>query len=307
MGVVEHSADVGASGITVSTRITSQFEGHDITTYVFRGRICWIAQEVGAAVGYTEEGFRSVLQDWSPELIHGTDIEVLRGDDLREFKELLEARVKKTLAFVSQLTVLYEPGFYLICFRTHLPLGVKLRRVMADDVMPKLMRGEPVIPATAAAPELEAQVRLLALRHREALSIYAAIPGLYDPEFLRHKAEHGAALVTGEKPAIENPLLDVQGYLRSRGLDRDVLKKRSSVFGKRVKALYVAQHGKPPGVLPRDVNGGSRDVFCYTEQDRPLFDRAFEEMFAAALKNASQEASAPTDVTKQMNGASQPN
>lgn len=139
-----------------------------------------------------------------------------------------------------------------------------------------------IVP-TFSAFDVEAQVRLQALRQREALSLYAAVPGLYDPEFLRHKVEHGVALITGEKPAIVDPLLDVTGYLQARGVGRDELKRRSGTFGKKLKAAYVVERGKEPGKLARDVNGGSREVCCYTERDRPIFDRVFAEMWPALV------------------------
>lgn len=137
----------------------------------------------------------------------------------------------------------------------------------------------------------ESQLRLLTLRQKLGLEILsAAPPGVLSEDYIRHKIEHSWALVTGQAPVLESQLLDVQGYLRARGLPDATIKSKSSTFGKRVKALYVAQHGEKPKMLHRDINGSSREVASYTERDRPLFDQAFAEMFGAAMTPASAAA-----------------
>ena len=52
------------------------------------------------------------------------------------------------------------------------------------------------------ANDVEAQIRLLAHRQKEALMIYVALPDLFSKDFLRHKVEHAVALVMGEKPVV---------------------------------------------------------------------------------------------------------
>ncbi|WP_438032415.1 hypothetical protein [Sorangium sp. So ce204] len=137
----------------------------------------------------------------------------------------------------------------------------------------------------------ESQLRLLALRQRLGLELLsAAPPGVLSEDYIRHKVEHSWALVTGQAPVLESQLLDVQGYLRSRGLPDATIRSKSSTFGKRVKAAYVAQHGEAPKMLHRDINGSSREVASYTERDRPLFDRVFAEMFGAAIVEAASGA-----------------
>lgn len=128
-------------------RIATVFEGSALTSYVFRGRLCWIAADVGAVLGYDPGGFRTCLGDWSDELLEGQDVATLRGGELRDFKEVLDASVKSTLARASQLAILYEPGLHVVCLKTEKPLGKKLRRHLADEVLPKLVRGEPIAPA----------------------------------------------------------------------------------------------------------------------------------------------------------------
>ncbi len=119
-----------------------EFEEQQLRVYSFRGRPCWIAQDVGAVLGYTPKGFRQVLSDWGDEIILGKDVHTLRGADLREFKAMSGASPESGLAKTTQIAILFESGVDLVCLKTDKPMGRKLRRFMVDVVMPKLRRGE---------------------------------------------------------------------------------------------------------------------------------------------------------------------
>lgn len=117
------------------------FEDRPLRVYLYRGRPCWIAQDVGAALGYTQAGWRSALGNWTDELILPKDVQTLRGAELREFKSLCDARANMALAKTTNLTLLYESGVDLVCIKTEQPLGKKLRRFLADEIVPRLRRG----------------------------------------------------------------------------------------------------------------------------------------------------------------------
>ena len=137
-----------------------EFEGARLRTFAFRGLPCWVAQEVGAALGYTEAGFRRALENWSDEFIIGRDIATLRGAALREFKAIARLSAEMDLSRAGSLTILYESGVDLVCIKTEKPLGRRLRRYFADEIMPGLRRG--TLEATAAERELvELSLRLL--------------------------------------------------------------------------------------------------------------------------------------------------
>jgi prophage antirepressor-like protein len=118
-----------------------EFEGARLTAYMFRGRPCWLAQDIGAALGYTAKGFQNAVREWSDELVEGQDIQTLRGAELREFKALAAATTETVAAKITQLTVLFEPGVYVVSLKTEKPLGKKLRRFLADKVMTAIRRG----------------------------------------------------------------------------------------------------------------------------------------------------------------------
>lgn len=266
------------------------FEGQPLAFHSFRGETCIVAADLGRVLGYADDGkslVEVITKHWADELIEGRDFEVLTGSYLRDFKAILGDADGRSASFTARLMVLTESGVDVVCIKTEKPLGKKLRRFLVAEVMPKLRRGEPILPnGSAAANDAEAQVRLLALRQKEALAIYTTIPGLFGVDFLRHKVEHAAALVTGEMPVVENPLLSVEGYLQARGVDARTRKAKASPFGKRVKALYVEKNGEYPPMQVRDINHSERRVYSYTEKDRLLFDQVFAELFSAQATRA---------------------
>jgi prophage antirepressor-like protein len=127
------------------TIFSGQFEGRHFTAYVFQGRPCVIAAGAGRAIDYADDG--KVLPDvirkhWSDEMEEGKDFAVLTGAALHDFKAILDVIDAASVSRAPNLMVLYESGLYLVCLKTEKPLGKKLRRYLADEVLPALRRGE---------------------------------------------------------------------------------------------------------------------------------------------------------------------
>ena len=78
--------------MTALISLKSCFEDRPLTTLELDGRSCWIAREVGRAIGYEQEGRRFVTQitdRWADELIEGVDYRSVQGEELQAIKELL--------------------------------------------------------------------------------------------------------------------------------------------------------------------------------------------------------------------------
>jgi len=118
------------------------FEGRALPAFSFRGRECWIAQDVARVLGYESKGWSNSWGRWvaADELLEGQDFATLRGQDLREFKASLGATTDSVVAKTTQLTVLFEPGLNVVCILTEKPLGKRLRRFVAEQVLPDLRR-----------------------------------------------------------------------------------------------------------------------------------------------------------------------
>lgn len=125
-------------------RLQETFEGQPLTTLTIHGRDAWIAREVGQAIGYAQRGKRfatKITGDWSDELIEGQDYQVLKGRELQAFKALFfKGTGSVPLGGNRGLLVLFESGLHLALVKTRKPEGARLRRFLADKVLPQLVR-----------------------------------------------------------------------------------------------------------------------------------------------------------------------
>lgn len=150
-------------------------EDMGVRVYVFRDRPCVIAAAVGKALGYADGALAALVRkEWSGELTRERDFEVLESHKLREFKRVVDDPMSN-LGSSSRLMVLYETGFDLVLQKTDKPEGAKLRRRLADEVLPKLRRGQAVAPSGAALP---APVPVLDVRSIVVDTIRELVPAI---------------------------------------------------------------------------------------------------------------------------------
>lgn len=147
---------------TVISRL-DDFEGRPITTIQYRGRPCWIAREVGQALGYDHGGHRfvnQVLGRWADELVEESDYMIVRGNELAALKDFVGTDLVPSKSN-RELLLLFESGLHLACLRTTKPMGKKLRRFLAVEVLPQLIRtGEYRRPRQVTELEPEERKRL---------------------------------------------------------------------------------------------------------------------------------------------------
>lgn len=127
----------------------------------------------------------------------------------------------------------------------------------------------------------EDQLERIANLTERRLSMLRMAAGLVDPKWLEAKTRHEVARGLGEEPEVnaDDRPLTVGEYLKDLGVTGAALRSVSTKFGKALKALYVAEHGREPMPTERFVDGALRQVAGYTESDRPLFDRVYRDMF----------------------------
>jgi prophage antirepressor-like protein len=130
--------------MTTLKKITNEFEGATINTITYKGKLCWVASEIGQTLGYSRNGSRlvdKITESWSEEMLDGCDYTVLQGEELADFKSLLEPTPESGVGSrSSHVMLLYETGLHFICLKTNKPIGRRLRRFLADEVMPQLAR-----------------------------------------------------------------------------------------------------------------------------------------------------------------------
>ncbi|MEU0160149.1 phage antirepressor N-terminal domain-containing protein [Streptomyces sp. NPDC006261] len=132
--------------------------------------------------------------------------------------------------------------------------------------------------------ELRQQIEERRIRRAHGLiSLVAAMDDSVDPRWKRTRQLHHYAEATGEIPEIapEDRALLVETYLTDRGLSKAERRSVRSSFGIKMSVAYRMAH---KGEKPKDsyglVDGRERPVKSYTEADRPLFDRVWEEFYA---------------------------
>jgi prophage antirepressor-like protein len=142
--------------------ITHNFNNTAITTYIFEGRPCWVALEVGRAIGYSGNGKGLVDQlrdEWSAEMVEGQDFAVLAGDRLKSFQDLTKEGGYSPPSSANQITVLYETGIWLVLVKTRRPAGLALRRFLVEQVLPQLARDGRYLPEREVTEQGQMQMR----------------------------------------------------------------------------------------------------------------------------------------------------
>jgi prophage antirepressor-like protein len=188
-----------------------RFDNHALDVIQYKGRPCWVAREIGTALGYSHGGKRlanKVTGAWADEFVAGHDYEVLDGEDLASFKAVAEEGTESVPSFTSSAVILYESGVHLACIKTDKPAGKRLRRHLVEDVLPKLARGEAIAadPKRAALPDTDyrktREERLAAREHRLATKArYDAM--LRVAEYARAANVDASAIMTIEVRAAE--------------------------------------------------------------------------------------------------------
>lgn len=131
----------------------------------------------------------------------------------------------------------------------------------------------------------EHQVNALIFQARAQLELCQAAKGLIHDDHLEAQARIVLARGLGEVPVL-NPAtkpLYVVDYLKEKNLSTKRCKSVSPMFGKRAKKAYIEKHGREPQKYPLTLgNGQVREVYGYTEADRPLLDQVWAEYYAPA-------------------------
>lgn len=178
--------------------------------------------------------------------------------------------IPDSLGRIQHVTIVNESGMYRVVLRSDKPEALALQAWITDEVLPSIReKGSYSLPGATptATTSFETQARVLDI-----------LKNVISKDYLEAKARIVAARAMGDTPEIEasaRPLY-VQDYLREKGATADEVKRCSSSFGKYVREDYVAERGVEPGKRFDETSSGQvREVYAYTEADRPIFDRAW--------------------------------
>lgn len=236
-----------------------------VRTYEEDGQVWFIATDIARILGHRD----------------ATD--ATRGLDADE----KGTKIVRTLRGEQKLTSVSEAGLYTILVRARVEAAKPFRRWITHEVLPSIRRtGSYSLPGAAPAPSAEDRALT---RARQLVEIHMLAQGAVSPDHLEAKIRIILAQARGEHPEIEasaRPLY-VQDYMREKGASRKNIRRYAPTFGKLVKEAYTAEHnGDAPGVYLQETSSGQvREVCAYTEADRPLLDRIWNERYAEKLGN----------------------
>lgn len=176
------------------------------------------------------------------------------------------------------------------------PTLVAFQNETADAIEAYWTQGGAINPAASDEQLVNLANEIEQRRINRALGlvqIVAAMDNSVDPRWKRSKQLHHYAVAAGEVPEIplEDRALTVETYLVDRGLSKDQRRSVRSTFGRKVSLAYEIEHDEKPKDSVGLVDGRERNVKSYTEADRSLFDKVWNDYFAAQFPaGPSQEA-----------------
>lgn len=165
------------------------------------------------------------------------------------------------------------------------PVLVAYQRETTDAVRDYWTKGG-ALNERATDDQLDAlQQQIEERRIRRALGlvqIVAAMDDSVDPRWKRSRQLHHYSEASGETPEIapEDRALTVETYLKDHELSKDERRSVRSTFGRRVSLAFEMQYGEKPKDSLGLVDGRERSVKSYTEADRLMFDKVWDEYYA---------------------------
>lgn len=195
----------------------------------------------------------------------------LRGDELRDFKHSAEGQgvpLPKNLNALSLFTrrTILNVGQLL----TESPIARQIRTYLLDV-------------EELSGPEVRSEALERATLGRAQVLMLKAADGLLDHDWIVAKTKVVVARGLGEEPEIDpdDMPLYVPDFLKSKGLTGSEVRSVQSWFGRRVAALYEAEHGDKPGKRAEETPTGSiRETIAWTKRDLPLFEEVWQRWYA---------------------------
>lgn len=244
---------------------------------------------------------QTVLVDGAPHVVFRPAVEAIGLSYPAQLRKLKD----RSWANRSDIATVAEDG------KTRLMAAVDVRTFLmwlatvnetkvADDVRPTLVAYQRetttavndywtkggAISERATEEQLDAlQQQIEERRIRRCLGLVqliAAMDDTVDSKWKRSRQLHHYAEAAGEIAEIpaEDRALLVDTYLKDHGLSKDERRSVRSSFGRRVSLAYEMQHGEKPKDSIGLVDGRERSVKSYTEADRPMFDKVWDEFYA---------------------------
>lgn len=172
--------------------------------------------------------------------------------------------------------IVNESGLYSMIFRSRKAEAKAFKRWVTHEVLPSIRKNGGYISPTATTDQLDVLAK--------QAQVLRVLDGIVDKGWLDAKARILGARALGETPELDQATkpLTVSIYLQRKGLKGKEQKAAASMFGKRLKALFVETYGMEPPQIEDVVGRHVVKVAQYQEQHSRLFDQVWTKYYGGA-------------------------
>ncbi|UDN56919.1 Bro-N domain-containing protein [Clostridioides sp. ES-S-0010-02] len=119
--------------------IVKEFNGSQIYTFVWKGKSCWIANQIVGLFDYADVS--KTIQDCvkAEEFEIEQEYDVLKGIEFNDFVTTLNVVANNIISNKARsITIFYEDGLYGFLQYTDKPIGVQFRKWLRREVLPSI-------------------------------------------------------------------------------------------------------------------------------------------------------------------------
>ncbi|WP_297518642.1 BRO family protein [uncultured Clostridium sp.] len=119
--------------------LTTQFNGYNICTYLWNGKVCWVAIQIVKSFKYLTPSkiiYHCIKREC---FIEGLDYNILTGDTLKIFKE--SANLNNTdIRYAPKLIIFYESGLLGFLSYCDKPEAMPFKSLVRHKILPSILR-----------------------------------------------------------------------------------------------------------------------------------------------------------------------
>lgn len=119
--------------------LINEFEGNKIYSFIWNGRPCWIAIQIGDLLDYKEPS-KAVFQCINSECFEiGKEYDILKKGYLKKFK-VIASQAITSIKYAPRLIIFYEDGLYGFLQFSKKTVGINFKKWIRREVLPSIRR-----------------------------------------------------------------------------------------------------------------------------------------------------------------------
>jgi len=236
-----------------SLMVIKQFEGKTVHTFVWNGRLCWIAGEIAEVLGYEDPSATIKHFIEAEEFDMGVEYDVLKGNDLKKSTEIVNVATEfnSITNKTRHLTIFHEEGLYGFLNYSNKLEGKRFRKWIRRDVVPEIRKtGKYELPGRKEQEKITcAEVEMQKIKIKQAnLLLNAAkdFQNILSPESIQLLVCKATEIVTGV-PLL--PLPETEKTYSAEDIGKEV-GLSANMIGK------LAKTERPQGRRVREMDTG---------------------------------------------------